>query len=142
MDKKVQMTIGRLLGSIILYVRPYRWLVFVTLALTLVNSLLAQVNAIVLDRSVDAINILDQQPALSWESAMSLLLTISAILLGKEVLAAVVNFYRRYYGERMRILVSRDLSVFAVKHVLMFRMAFSRQQAMSPASCSRVSTKA
>ena len=124
MDKKVQMTIGRLLGSIIRYVRPYRWLVFVTLALTLVNSLLAQVNAIVLDRSVDAINILDQQPALSWERAMSLLLTISAILLGKEVLAAVVNFYRRYYGERMRILVSRDLSVFAVKHVLMFRMAF------------------
>ena len=118
------MTIGRLLGCIIRYVKPYRWLVFLTLFLTLLNSLLAQVNAIVLDRSVDAINILDQQPTLSWSSAMSLLLTISGVLLGKEVLAAIVNFFRRYYGERMRILVSRDLSVLAVKRILTFRMAF------------------
>lgn len=124
MGKKGQISIGRLFGSILRYVRPYRWLVFVTLVLTLINSILAQVNAVVLDRSVDAINILDQQPTLSWESAISLLLTISGILLGKEVLATVVNFFRRYYGERMRILVSRDLSVLAVRHVLKFRMAF------------------
>ena len=81
-------------------------------------------NAIVLDRSVDAINILDQQPTLSWDAAMKLLLIISSILIGKEILAGVVNFFRRYYGERMRILVSRDLSVQVVKHILMFRMAF------------------
>ena len=81
-----------------------------TLVLTMISSLLAQVNAVVLDRSVDAINVLDQQPLLSFEKALSLLSLISAILLGKEVLAAVVNFFRRYYGERMRILVSRDLS--------------------------------
>ena len=124
MGKKRRMTIVRLLGCIIRYVKPYRWLVFVTLVLTFLNSILAQVNAIVLDRSVDAINILDQQPTLSWVSAMRLLLTISGILLGKEVLATVVNFFRRYYGERMRILVSRDLSVSAVKHILVFRMSF------------------
>jgi len=121
---KGQMGIGQLLKHIIRYVRPYRWLVFVTLVLTLIGSLLAQGNAIVLDRSVDAINILDQQPTLSWNSAMSLLLLISGVLLGKEVLASVVNFFRRYYGERMRILVSRDLSVQVVKHILLFRMAF------------------
>ncbi len=121
---KGQMGIGQLLKHVIRYVRPYRWLVFVTLVLTLIGSLLAQVNAIVLDRSVDAINILDQQPTLSWNSAMSLLLLISGVLLGKEVLASVVNFFRRYYGERMRILVSRDLSVKVVKHILTFRMAF------------------
>ena len=124
MGKKRRMTIVRLLGCIIRYVKPYRWLVFVTLVLTFLNSILAQVNAIVLDRSVDAINILDQQPTLSWDSAMRLLLTISGVLLGKEVLATVVNFFRRYYGERMRILVSRDLSVSAVKHILVFRMSF------------------
>ena len=118
------MTIGKLLGHIMCYVRPYRWLVILTLVLTLVNSLLAQVNAIVLDRSVDAINILDQQPTLSWDAAMKLLLIISSILIGKEILAGVINFFRRYYGERMRILVSRDLSVQVVKHILMFRMAF------------------
>ena len=123
-DVKRHMTIGKLLGHILFYVKPYRWLVIVTLVLTLVNSLLAQVNAIVLDRSVDAINILDQQPTLSWNAAMKLLLLISSVLLGKEILATVVNFFRRYYGERMRILVSRDLSVQVVRHILMFRMAF------------------
>ena len=35
------------------YVHPYRWLVIVTLILTLIGSLMAQVNAIVLDRTVD-----------------------------------------------------------------------------------------
>lgn len=121
---KYQMSIGALLKHILRYVRPYRWLVIVTLLLTLIGSLLAQVNAIVLDRSVDAINILDQQPTLSWSSARTILLIISAVLLGKEVLATIVNFFRRYYGERMRILVSRDLSLQVVRHILTYRMAF------------------
>ena len=121
---KNQMSIGALLKHILRYVRPYRWLVIVTLLLTLIGSLLAQVNAIVLDRSVDAINILDQQPTLSWSSARTILLVISAVLLGKEVLASIVNFFRRYYGERMRILVSRDLYLQVVRHILTYRMAF------------------
>ncbi len=118
------MSIGALLKHILRYVKPYRWLVIVTLLLTLIGSLLAQVNAIVLDRSVDAINILDQQPTLSWSSARTILLIISAVLLGKEVLATIVNFFRRYYGERMRILVSRDLYLQVVRHILTYRMAF------------------
>ena len=40
------------------YVRPYRWLVIATLTLTLIGSFIAQVNAVVLDRTVDAINAL------------------------------------------------------------------------------------
>ena len=104
--------------------KPYRWLVAITLVLTFIGSLLAQVNAIVLDRAVDAINILDQQPKLVWASAVSVIAVVSGVLLGKELLAAVVNFFRRYYGERMRILVSRDLSLQAVHHMQTFRMAF------------------
>jgi ABC-type multidrug transport system fused ATPase/permease subunit len=118
------MGILKLLNRILRYVMPYRWLVLVTLLLTLLGSILAQVNAIVLDRAVDAINVLDQQPAMSWTSALRILTIISVVLLGKEVLAAVVNFFRRYYGERMRIFVNRDLSLQVIKHVLTFRMAF------------------
>ncbi len=118
------MGIWKLLNRILRYVMPYRWLVVATLLLTLLGSVLAQVNAIVLDRAVDAINVLDQQPSMSWTSALRILTIISAILLGKEVLAAVVNFFRRYYGERMRIFVNRDLSLQVIKHVLTFRMAF------------------
>ena len=118
------MGIGNLLIHVLRIVQPYRWLLVVTLVLTLVGSLLAQVNAIVLDRAVDAINVLDQQPSLEWTNAMRVLLIVSAVLLGKEVLATIVNFFRRYYGERMRILVSRDLTTQVVHHMQSFRMAF------------------
>ena len=118
------MGLWKLLNRILRYVMPYRWQVVATLLLTLLGSILAQVNALVLDRAVDAINVVNQQPQLSWKSASRILLVISAVLLGKEVLAAVVNFFRRYYGERMRILVSRDLSLQVVKHILTFKMAF------------------
>lgn len=118
------MGIGTLLYNILRIVKPYRWLLVVTLVLTLVGSLLAQVNAIVLDRAVDAINVIDQQPTLMWPSALRVLIIVSVVLLGKELLAAVVNFFRRYYGERMRILVSRDLTLQVVHHMQTFRMAF------------------
>ena len=118
------MGIGKLIYYILRIVRPYRWLVVITLALTFIGALLAQVNAIVLDRAVDAINILDQQPKLVWASAISVIAVVSGVLLGKELLAAVVNFFRRYYGERMRILVSRDLSLQVVHRMQTFRMAF------------------
>ena len=118
------MGLWKLLNRILRYVMPYRWLVVTTLLLTLLGSILTQVNALVLDRAVDAINVVNQQPQLSWKSASRILLVISAVLLGKELLAAVVNFFRRYYGERMRILVSRDLSLQVVKHILTFKMAF------------------
>jgi len=106
------------------FVLPYRWLVGITLTLTVISSLMAQVNAVVLDRAVDAINALIQVPDFSWTSAVKILTTITIILLGKEVIGALVTFFQRYYGERMRILVSRDLSLRVVERMLSFRMAF------------------
>ena len=125
-----EMTAGRmniwgLLRNMVPFVMPYRWLIVVTLVLTLIGSLMAQVNAVVLDRAVDAINALIQQPdGFSWSSAVRILTVITIILLGKEVVGAVVTFFQRYYGERMRILVSRDLSLRVVERMLSFRMAF------------------
>lgn len=119
------MTIWGLLRNMIPFVLPYRWLIVVTLVLTLIGSLMAQVNAVVLDRAVDAINALIQQPdGFSWGSAVRILTVITIILLGKEVVGAIVTFFQRYYGERMRILVSRDLSLRVVERMLSFRMAF------------------
>lgn len=119
------MTIWGLLRNMVPFVMPYRWLVGLTLVLTLIGSLMAQVNAVVLDRTVDAINALITGPdGFSWSSAVRILTIITAILLGKEVVAACVTFFQRYFGERMRILVSRDLSLRVVERMLSFRMAF------------------
>ncbi|MBE6259366.1 MAG: ABC transporter ATP-binding protein [Prevotella sp.] len=119
------MTIWSLLKNILPFVLPYRWLITLTLVLTLVGSLMAQVNAVVLDRAVDAINALIQREGgFAWGEATKILMVITIVLLGKEVVGAVVTFFQRYYGERMRILVSRDLSLRVVDRILSFRMAF------------------
>ena len=113
-----------LLRNIIPFVKPYKWLVAATLALTFIGSLMAQVNAVVLDRAVDAINALIQEPNFLWSAAAKILITISAILLGKELLSAVVTFAQRFLGQKMRIFISRDLSLRVVERMLSFRMAF------------------
>ena len=124
MEATGRMTIWSLLKNILPFVLPYKWLITLTLVLTLVGSLMAQVNAVVLDRAVDAINALIQREGFVWSEAVKILTIITIVLLGKEVVGAVVTFFQRYYGERMRILVSRDLSLRVVDRILSFRMAF------------------
>ena len=82
-----------------------------------------QVNAIVLDRTVDAINALIGTD-FTWNQAARILIIISVVLLGKEILSAGITFAQNYYGERMRIFVSKDLSQSVIEKVLTFRMAF------------------
>ena len=118
------MNLIQLLKKIRPYVRPYRWLVVATLVLTLVGALIAQVNAVVLDRTVDAINALVVPEGFDWGQAVHILVVISIVLLGKELIAAGIRFAQNYYGERMRIMVSKDLSQAVVDRILSYRMAF------------------
>ena len=64
------------------YVKPYRWLVVLTLILTLIGSFIAQINAVVLDKTVDAINELIMTNDLLWKNAAQILTVISIVLLG------------------------------------------------------------
>ena len=117
------MNLFQLFKNISPFVKPYKWLVAITLVLTLVGSLMAQVNAIVLDRTVDAINALIGTD-FTWAQAARIMTVISIVLLGKEILSALITFAQNYYGERMRIFVSRDLSQSVIEKVLTFRMAY------------------
>ena len=128
-----KMGIGGLLRKLLPFVLPYKWLLAMTLVLTFVGSLMAQVNAVVLDRAVDAINaLLHLEGGFQWSAAARILLVISAVLLGKEVLAALVTFGQRIFGEKIRINVSRDLSLRVVDRILTFRMAFFSQEGNEP----------
>ena len=117
------MNLLQLFRNIRPFVKPYRWLVLITLILTLVGSAMQQVNAIVLDRTVDAINALIGTD-FTWNQAARILIIISCVLLGKEILSALITFAQNFYGERMRIFVSRDLSQSVIEKVLTFRMAY------------------
>ena len=118
------MTIGKMFRGIMPFVKPYRWLVIGTLTMTFIGSLTAQVNAVVLDWTVDKINSLIPLGEGQWSEAIRILTVISGILLGKEVLSALITFAQRYYGERMRILVSRDMAQAVIERMLTFRVAF------------------
>ena len=122
------MNLIQLFKNIRPFVKPYRLLVVLTLVLTLIGSVMQQVNAIVLDRTVDAINALIGTD-FTWAAASRILVIISVVLLGKEVLSALITFAQSYYGERMRIFVSRDLSQAVIEKVLTFRMAYFNSDA-------------
>ena len=124
MKKRTNMTIWELFRKIWKYVIPYKWLVVATLALTLVSSLFAQVNAIVLDKTVDSVNALVTAKDFAWSKAARILTIISIVLLGKELLTVLIGFAQKYFGMRMRILVSRDLAQAVIEKMLTFRMAF------------------
>jgi len=106
------------------FVKPYKWLVFITLILTLIGSLMAQVNAIVLDWTVDQVNGLVTAGEQWGQRAAHIVILISTVLLGKEIISALITFAQNYYGERMRIFVSRDLAQSVIEKVLTFKMAF------------------
>ena len=126
------MTLGKLFSNIRPFVKPYRWLVVATLIMTLIGSLAAQINAIVLDKTVDSINALLHEEVFQWSKAAQILTIISIVLLGKEVLAALITFAQRFYGEKMRILVSRDLAQAVIEKLLTFRMAYFSQDDNQP----------
>ena len=118
------MNLFQLFKNVKPFVKPYKWLVFITLILTLIGSLMAQVNAIVLDWTVDEINGLITAGEKWGQRAMHIVILISSVLLGKEILSAVITYAQNYYGERMRIFVSRDLAQSVIEKVLTFKMAF------------------
>ncbi len=126
------MSLKQLFKNIAPFVKPYRWLVVLTLVMTLIGSLTAQVNAVVLDRTVDAINALLHADNFIWSKAVRILVVITVVLLSKEVLSAFITFAQRYYGERMRILVSRDLAQSIIERMLTFRVAFFTQSGNEP----------
>lgn len=117
------MTLVQLFKNLKPYVKPYRLLVVGTLTLTLIGSFAAQVNALVLQYTVDSINRLVEAGE-GLEAGLQILTVISIILLTKEVLNLFITFGQKYFGEKLRIYISRDLSQAIIERILTYRMAF------------------
>ena len=105
------------------YVRPYRFLVFATLILTLIGSLTAQVNAWILRYAVDGINDLVEANK-GIKEGIHILTIITTVLLTKEILNAFISFGQKFYGEKLRIYVSKDLAQAVIDKILAYRLAF------------------
>lgn len=117
------MSFYQIFKNLIPYVKPYKLIILATLFLTLVGSVLAQVNALVLQYAVDSVSALvGAQDKL--KDGFVILTWITAILLGKEILVALITFCQRFLGAKLRISISKRLALKAVDRILTYRMSF------------------
>ncbi len=117
------MNIWQIIGRLAPFVAPYKRLVAFSLVLTLIGAVAAQVNPIVLRYTIDSIQeLLDQ--GLHAQESLSLLLFISAILFGKELINIAVKYGQSMFGERIRINLSSQLSQHAVEKILTYRYSY------------------
>ncbi|MBF4516442.1 ABC transporter ATP-binding protein [Flavobacterium sp. ANB] len=117
------MQISVLYKKITPFVKPYKKMVIATLLLTFLGSFAAQVNALILKYTVDSIsNLMVAHEPLS--KGFHLLEIISIVLLSKELVYSVVQFGQKFYGEKLRIFITRDISQAIVEKILSYRMEF------------------
>ncbi len=105
------------------YTRPYKWLIAGTLTLTLIGAVTAQVNPVVLKYTVDEVSKLISSAG-SFQKGIPLLIFISIILLGKELLNIFIHFGQKFYGEKIRINVSSKLAQAAIDKILTYKVAY------------------
>src|ERR1044071_1085209 len=117
------MSIWKIIRRLVPFVKPYRRWVLFSLALTLLGAFAAQVNPVVLRYTVDTIERLLREGRTASQGT-SLLLLISAILLGKEILNTGLRYGQNLFGEKIRVNVSSRLAQFAVEKILTYRLAF------------------
>ncbi|HEX8283327.1 MAG TPA: ABC transporter ATP-binding protein [Pyrinomonadaceae bacterium] len=117
------MSIWQIIRRLAPFIRPHARWVALSLTLTLLSACAAQVNPIVLRYTVDTIERLLREGRTASQGA-SLLLLISAVLLGKEIVNTGVRYGQNLFGERIRVNVSSRLTQAAVERILTYRLAF------------------
>lgn len=117
------MTLLQLFKKLKRFAGSYKSLIFYTLLLTLIGSFTSQVNAFILKYTVDTINelMVAKKPL---QEGFYILGVISIVLFVKELLASVIQFGQKFYGEKLRIFIARDISQAIVDKILTYRMAF------------------
>ena len=125
------MSVIDIFKRISVYVKPYKWLVFATLMLTLVGSFMAQVNAIVLNHTVDSINDLVTKGK-GLAEGVNILILISSVLLGKELMIILVQFGQKFFGQKLRICITQDLAQHVIEKELTYRLAFFTKTGNEP----------
>lgn len=117
------MNIWQAILKLVPFVKPYKLLIIISLILTLIGAVVAQINPIVLRYTVDTIELLLKEGIHAREST-SLLLFISSVLFGKELLNIAVKYGQSMIGERLRINLSSNLLQHAIEKILTYKYEF------------------
>ncbi|MDF2834007.1 MAG: transporter [Chryseobacterium indoltheticum] len=117
------LTLFGIYKQLIPFIKPYRPMIYGTLFLTFLGALAAQVNPLVIKYTVDEVTKLTHLPD-PMSEGVHILIIISIILLGKELLNIFINFGQKFYGEKIRINVSSVLAQSAIDKILTYRVAY------------------
>ena len=117
------MNVWQIILRLVPFVKPYKTLIVISLFLTLIGAVAAQVNPLVLRYTVDTIQRLLNEGTHARES-VSLLLFISAILFGKEIVNIAVKYGQSMLGEKIRVNLSSQLSQYAIEKILTYKYAY------------------
>ncbi len=117
------MNIWQIIKRLAPFVRPYRGLVAASLFLTMLGAFAAQVNPLVLRYTVDTVERLLKEGVAASETT-SLLVFISAILFGKELINIAVKYGQSMIGENLRVKLSSALAQYAIERILTYKYAF------------------
>jgi len=120
---KRSITLYHIYKQLIPFIKPYRLMIYGTLFLTFLGALMAQVNPLVLKYTVDEVTELIKLPDPMVEG-IHILVVISAILLGKELLNIFIQFGQKFYGEKIRINTSSALAQSVIDKILLYKVAY------------------
>jgi ABC-type multidrug transport system fused ATPase/permease subunit len=115
--------IWQIIRRLVPFVKPFKGLVIASLLLTTLGALAAQVNPLVLRYTVDTVERLLKQ-GITGDQSTSLLLFISAILFGKELVNIAVKYGQSMVGENLRIRLNSALAQHAIERILSYKYAF------------------
>ena len=117
------MNVWQIILRLVPFVKPYRTLIIISLLMTIIGAVAAQVNPLVLRYTVDTIQQLLNEGR-HTQGSFSLLAFISAILFGKELVNIAVKYGQGMLGEKIRVNLSSQLSQHAIERILTYKYAY------------------
>lgn len=106
------------------FVRKYQGTLLLTLALTLVGALLAQVTPLVMEYTVNTVQGILDTSTPDLRDVWTLVGWLAAILFFKEILSLLVQLGQKYLSDRLRFTLSADLYNHTIQRIVSYHLSF------------------
>ncbi|TDB68838.1 ABC transporter ATP-binding protein [Arundinibacter roseus] len=106
------------------FVKVYRTALILTLSLTVVGALLAQVTPLVMEYSVNTVQGMLDTGLPDQQEVWLIVGGLAAILFGKEILNLFVQLGQKYLSDRLRFNLSADLYTHTINRIVSYHLTF------------------
>jgi ABC-type multidrug transport system fused ATPase/permease subunit len=114
----------KLIGHVWPFVKKHRGTLLLTLTLTLVGALLAQVTPLVMEYTVNTVQRILDTSAPDPREVWTIVGGLAAILFFKEILSLLVQLGQKYLSDRLRFNLSADLYNHTINRIVAYHLSF------------------